>query len=76
MVQQLIILTIKLYRLVFSPILPASCRFSPSCSEYALISVERFGVLKGGALAVRRILKCHPWGPVGGDPVPLASEKE
>lgn len=69
---------IRLYRLVVSPLLslfaaPAYgqiCRFYPSCSEYALVAVERHGVLHGGWLAIRRLLRCHPWNPGGVDHVP------
>ena len=60
---------IRLYRLVVSPALPRSCRFVPSCSEYALEAVERFGPLKGFVLSARRILRCHPFHPGGFDPV-------
>jgi putative membrane protein insertion efficiency factor len=58
------------YRRYVSPALPARCRFYPSCSAYALESLERHGVLRGTALAVWRILRCHPFHPGGYDPVP------
>lgn len=61
---------IRAYQIVVSPILPSSCRFTPTCSNYALTSVERFGVFRGGWLAVRRVGRCHPWNPGGHDPVP------
>ena len=61
---------IRAYQIVISPILPASCRFTPTCSNYALTSVERFGVFRGGWLAVKRVGRCHPWNPGGNDPVP------
>lgn len=61
------------YRLLLRPLFPASCRFEPSCSEYALIAVRRFGLLRGGWLAARRLGRCNPWGPWGSDPVPEAS---
>ncbi|MGE0748338.1 MAG: membrane protein insertion efficiency factor YidD [Rhodospirillales bacterium] len=58
------------YRWLISPVLPAACRFHPSCSAYALEAVRQHGALAGGCLAVRRILRCHPWGGQGYDPVP------
>lgn len=61
---------IGLYRYLVSPILGPSCRYSPSCSEYAQTSVMRFGIVKGGWIAIKRIARCHPWGHSGYDPVP------
>jgi putative membrane protein insertion efficiency factor len=61
---------IRLYRRHISPGLPPSCRFSPTCSEYALEAVEKYGALKGGWLSLRRILRCHPFRRGGYDPVP------
>ncbi|MCO6466630.1 MAG: membrane protein insertion efficiency factor YidD [Bradyrhizobiaceae bacterium] len=61
---------IWLYRRLISPLFPPSCRFTPTCSEYAYTAVERFGVFRGGWLAVKRIGKCHPLHPGGHDPVP------
>lgn len=61
---------IRLYRLVLSPWLPGDCRFYPSCSHYAEEALKKWGVLKGGWLALRRILRCHPFHPGGYDPVP------
>lgn len=58
------------YRLVLSPVLPASCRFEPSCSLYAIGALDRHGPAVGVYLAVRRILRCQPWGGCGYDPVP------
>lgn len=58
------------YRSILSPLLPGCCRFSPTCSAYAIESVERFGVRRGMILAIRRLLRCHPWGDAGDDPVP------
>jgi putative membrane protein insertion efficiency factor len=61
---------VRLYQLFISPLFPPSCRFHPTCSNYAIIAVERYGVVRGGWLAVKRIARCHPWNPGGYDPVP------
>jgi uncharacterized protein len=58
------------YRGLISPVLPGSCRYRPTCSAYALDAVRRFGAVRGGLLAVRRLARCHPWGGFGYDPVP------
>ena len=64
------IIPIKLYKLLLSPLLPMACRFTPSCSEYAEQAIKKYGIVKGCALAAKRISKCHPWGGHGYDPVP------
>ena len=61
---------IWLYRKIISPVLPNSCRFTPSCSEYAMQAVKKYGAVKGLGLAAKRIAKCHPFHPGGFDPVP------
>jgi uncharacterized protein len=61
---------IRLYQLVVSPLLPPSCRYLPSCSDYALEALAHHGVLRGLLLALRRLARCHPWGGSGYDPVP------
>jgi putative membrane protein insertion efficiency factor len=61
---------LRCYRAAISPALPPSCRYEPSCSAYALGAVTRFGGARGGYLAVRRLLRCHPWHRGGEDPVP------
>ncbi len=61
---------VRVYQIVISPLLPQSCRFTPSCSTYAITSLQRYGVLRGGWLAVKRVACCHPWNPGGHDPVP------
>ncbi|MQX35413.1 membrane protein insertion efficiency factor YidD [Roseospira navarrensis] len=61
---------IRLYQLFISPLIGPSCRFSPTCSNYAMEALARHGVFAGGWLAARRILRCHPWGGMGYDPVP------
>ena len=60
------------YRLLISPVLPPSCRYTPTCSEYALEALARHGAARGGWLALKRIVRCHPWGGFGADPVPPA----
>ena len=61
---------IYIYRYFLSPLLGVKCRFAPSCSAYAIEAVEKYGALRGGWLAVKRITKCHPFGGSGYDPVP------
>jgi len=61
---------IKIYQWVISPVLGPKCRFTPSCSHYALEAFRKYGLFKGMFLSVRRISKCHPWGGHGYDPVP------
>lgn len=61
---------IRVYQRVISPFLPPSCRFTPTCSAYAVTALERYGLLHGGWLALRRVGRCHPWNPGGYDPVP------
>lgn len=68
--KKLIIWLIQGYRVVISPLFPPTCRFHPTCSQYAIDAVEQFGVWRGTSLAVRRVLRCHPWNPGGYDPVP------
>ena len=64
------ILPIRFYRASISPLFPNSCRHIPTCSEYAIQSLRVHGILKGSLLAIWRILRCHPWGTHGYDPVP------
>lgn len=61
---------IRLYQMTISQVLPSSCRFTPSCSQYGLEAVQKYGALKGGWMAAKRIGRCHPWNPGGYDPVP------
>jgi putative membrane protein insertion efficiency factor len=61
---------LRLYQVVLSPWLGPACRYEPSCSRYAMEAVERHGVLRGGALSLRRLGRCHPLGDSGYDPVP------
>jgi putative membrane protein insertion efficiency factor len=61
---------VRLYQSTVSPLLGPACRFEPSCSHYAVEAISRHGALRGGWLAVRRLLRCHPFGGMGHDPVP------
>ncbi|PKL52474.1 MAG: membrane protein insertion efficiency factor YidD [Nitrospira bacterium HGW-Nitrospira-1] len=65
----LFITIIKIYKYALSPFLPNNCRFVPTCSEYSMEAISRYGALKGTFLSVRRILRCHPFHPGGFDPV-------
>jgi uncharacterized protein len=70
MIAQLFILIAKAWQKGPSAILPPTCRYAPSCSAYAIEALQRYGAAKGSWLALRRILRCHPWGGHGYDPVP------
>lgn len=61
---------IRFYQVAISPLKPPSCRFTPTCSQYAIEAIKKHGPFKGLYLAIRRILRCHPWGGSGYDPVP------
>lgn len=63
-------LIVRLYQLLLSPILPPACRYSPSCSHYAIEALTKYGALQGAWLTLKRIVRCHPWGGCGYDPVP------
>jgi putative membrane protein insertion efficiency factor len=67
--RKILILLIRLYRYLISPLLPLSCRFNPTCSEYSIDAINKYGFLKGFYLSFRRILRCHPFHPGGHDPV-------
>ena len=66
----LVLKIIRVYQKYLSPLLGPSCRFHPTCSEYAFQAIETYGVFKGSFLAIKRILKCNPWGGSGADPLP------
>ncbi len=70
MLRKLFILPIRFYQLCISPMLPAACRFEPTCSQYAVEAITKHGVVRGTWLAIKRIARCHPWGGSGYDPVP------
>jgi putative membrane protein insertion efficiency factor len=67
--KRVLIGALRFYKFFLSPVLPGACRFVPTCSEYSIEAVEKYGALKGLYLAVRRILRCHPFHPGGFDPV-------
>jgi len=70
MAKEILLFLIRFYRSFVSPLYLPCCRYVPTCSEYAMIAVERYGALKGGYLALKRILRCHPFAGSGYDPVP------
>jgi putative membrane protein insertion efficiency factor len=70
MIARLLILLARAWQLGPSSVMPPSCRFQPSCSAYAIEAIRRYGAARGGWLALRRLLRCHPWGGSGLDPVP------
>ncbi len=70
MLKKILIILINGYRRLISPLFPPSCRFQPTCSQYAIEAIEKFGALRGSWLAIKRILRCHPFHPGGYDPVP------
>lgn len=69
MLNQVLIIMIKGYRLFLSPLKPPCCRFVPTCSEYALMALQKHGAVRGTVMALKRILRCHPFHPGGYDPV-------
>lgn len=68
--KKFLIAILKFYRKYISPLKPPTCRFTPTCSEYAIIAIEKYGAKKGGWLALKRVLRCNPFFPGGDDPVP------
>ncbi|MCB0380992.1 MAG: membrane protein insertion efficiency factor YidD [Flavobacteriales bacterium] len=69
-VSKLFILMIRFYQLSISPILGQNCRYDPTCSQYSIEAINKYGPFKGGWIGLKRILSCHPWGGHGHDPVP------
>ena len=68
--RHIILLPVYLYRYSISPLLPASCRYTPTCSQYTVEAIMKYGIFKGGWLSIKRIVSCNPWGGHGHDPVP------
>lgn len=64
------IFLIRFYQIVLSPLMPATCRFEPTCSQYTVEALKKHGLFYGGYLGAKRIMSCHPWGKSGYDPVP------
>jgi len=61
---------VKIYQNIISPLFPPTCRYTPTCSEYAIQSLKKYGLFKGIYLSIKRIVNCHPWGGSGYDPIP------
>ena len=71
-----LIFLIKIYQILLSPILKTNCRYMPTCSEYSIIALKEYGVIKGVYYSIFRIFKCHPFGGSGYDPVPKKQERD
>ncbi len=69
LVRRVFVLPVRLYQRIISPILPPACRYTPTCSEYTVQAIERYGVVVGSLKGMRRLLRCHPWGGSGHDPL-------
>jgi uncharacterized protein len=67
---KILVFFVKIYQYTISPLLPGACRYTPTCSQYAVDAIQKFGPIKGTWLAIKRIGSCHPWGGHGFDPVP------
>lgn len=67
---KLLLALIRFYQYAISPLIPPRCRYVPTCSQYAVEAISKYGALKGGWLTIKRICRCHPWGGHGHDPVP------
>lgn len=67
---QFLLILVRIYQSIFRPLLPPTCRFHPTCSDYAADAVRRHGAARGAVLAARRVSRCHPFNPGGVDPVP------
>ena len=65
-----LVFLVKTYQNIISPLFPPTCRYTPTCSEYAIQSLKKYGLVKGVYLSIKRIVNCHPWGGSGYDPIP------
>ena len=65
-----LIFLVKIYQSIISPLFPPTCRYKPTCSEYAIQSLKKHGLIKGVFLSIKRVVNCHPWGGSGYDPIP------
>ena len=65
-----LVFLVKIYQRIISPLFPPTCRYTPTCSEYAIQSLKKYGIIKGVYLSIKRIVNCHPWGGSGYAPVP------
>ncbi|MBK6523292.1 MAG: membrane protein insertion efficiency factor YidD [Sphingobacteriaceae bacterium] len=70
LIKKLAIIFVRFYQLTISPLLPNACRYQPTCSAYTIEAINKYGAIKGCWLGLKRILRCHPWGKHGYDPVP------
>ena len=70
LIRSFLISLIRVYQFALRPLLVGACRFHPSCSEYAIEAIQRHGAIRGGWIGLRRVLRCHPWGRSGFDPLP------
>lgn len=70
MLSRLLIALIRFYKHYISPLTPPACRYTPTCSQYTLEAIQKYGALRGTWLGIKRICRCHPWGGSGYDPVP------
>lgn len=75
MLARVLIAVVRFYQMAISPWTPSACRYTPTCSAYAIDALREHGALRGAWLAARRLARCHPWGGFGWDPVPSATER-
>jgi putative membrane protein insertion efficiency factor len=73
--KRLLILPVRIYQMILSPLMPARCRYSPTCSQYMIEAINEWGPLRGLIMGLKRVVSCHPWGGHGHDPVPKREEK-